>query len=291
MSSRKKDERIFKFKRKNLDYIYSKYNKRALVNPDPLVFLYDYPDPREREIVGLIASSLAYGRVKQILKDVSFLLDTMKPSLMNFKNSGSNIFFLKTFGPFKHRFTTGDDIAALLSGIKNVLEKYGSLENCFAAGYKNSGSNIIAGLEFFVTELSSCFENSRTYLLPAPSKGSACKRLNLYLRWMIRQDDVDPGGWTSVPASALFIPLDTHMYQICSAAGMTERKTADFKTVIEISENFRKINPEDPVKYDFALTRFGIREELDWSHLCEGLNESQNSSRLDAIRSIPPSRP
>ena len=102
---------------------------------------------------------------------------------------------------------------------------------------------------------------SLPFLLPFPEKGSACKRLNLFLRWMVRKDRVDPGGWDGVPASKLIVPLDTHMYGITRGLGFTERKSADLRTAIEATAAFRKIAPRDPVRYDFALTRPGIRRD------------------------------
>ena len=98
---------------------------------------------------------------------------------------------------------------------------------------------------------------------PSPERGSACKRINLFLRWMVRKDRVDPGGWDKVPRSMLIIPLDTHMYHICTGLNMTCRKSADMTTAVEITEAFRKIAPEDPVRYDFSLTRLGIRKDAD----------------------------
>jgi uncharacterized protein (TIGR02757 family) len=105
--------------------------------------------------------------------------------------------------------------------------------------------------------------DSKNSLLPSPDKGSACKRLNLFLRWMVREDAVDLGGWKGIPASKLIVPLDTHMYRICSSLNMTCRKPADMATALEITKYFRKISPEDPVRYDFAITRLGIRDDAE----------------------------
>ena len=247
--------------RDNLEALYDQYNHRSYVSPDPLQFLYDYPDSLDREIVGLIASSLAYGRVTQILKSVdeilceigepkNFLEKTTKPRLLNI------------FHGFKHRLTTGEEIASLLYGVGSVIKKYGSIEECFVSGISRGDENVIPGLVKLVGEIYVEAGCNLPYLLPDPIKGSACKRLNLYLRWMIRKDDVDPGGWEKVKPSQLLIPLDIHMFKICSMLGMTCRKQANLRTVLEITDAFRKINPEDPVKYDFAITRLGIREEL-----------------------------
>ncbi len=99
-----------------------------------------------------------------------------------------------------------------------------------------------------------------TMLLPSPGKGSACKRLNLFLRWMVRSDDVDPGGWSGVDAGKLIVPLDTHMHRMGLEVGLTRRKQADMQAALEVTRAFRTIAPEDPVRYDFALTRLGIHD-------------------------------
>jgi uncharacterized protein (TIGR02757 family) len=247
----------------HFDRLYDDYNKRDLVHPDPLEFLYLYTRKEDREIVGLLASSLAYGRVWQILKSVQKVLDPMGDSPRAFLEDGNKKYFLDVYSDFKHRFTTGEDIALLFSGAKKALEKYGSLEKCFDSSFKISHEDVVPALENFVRELSSEFPEKSTYLLPLPSRKSACKRLHLFLRWMVRKDEVDPGGWDSIPPSKLLIPLDTHMDKICCALSFTKNKNANARAVKEITESFKKINPKDPVKYDFSLTRFGIRDELD----------------------------
>ena len=245
-----------------LERLYSYYNHRKFVHPDPLEFLYDYPDPLERELVALIASSLAYGRVAQILKSVSVILEKMGESPRSFLLDSSSDSLASLFSGFKHRFTTGEEMSSMLSGVKTVIEEFGSLYLCFMAGYNGNHDNILPALSAFVEQIKG---NSRgkNSLLPSPDKGSACKRLNLFLRWMVRKDRVDPGGWNDVLKSKLIIPLDTHMYRICGGLEMTCRKQADMVTATEITRAFRKISPEDPVRYDFALTRLGIRNDAD----------------------------
>ncbi|MBW2558852.1 MAG: TIGR02757 family protein [Deltaproteobacteria bacterium] len=246
-----------------LEHLYEKYNRREFVHPDPLEFLYNYEDPLDREIVGLIASSLAYGRVSQILNSISIVLEKMTPSPSLFIEESSMESLLHTFYGFKHRFTTGDEITAMLFGIKNVITRHGSLHTCFKTGFINNGKSILPAITEFVGELSSEFNCRSNSLLPCPSKGSACKRLNLFLRWMVRRDDVDPGGWDDISSSKLVIPLDTHMHRICLSLGFTNRRQADMKTAIEITDAFRTMVPHDPVRYDFALTRLGIRKDTD----------------------------
>lgn len=255
--------------REKLDSLYAKYNKFELIHPDPLEFIYDYKLPEDQEIVALIASSLAYGRVAQILisakKVLSALGEHPKQTLLNadLEEIGQKLDF------FKHRFTTGQEIYLLLKGIKAVLDKHGSLKACFCRkdnSYLNRVSKFVLELNFF-------FDNKKSYLIPSPEDGSACKRLMLFLKWMIRKDEVDSGTWEDTDfIRELIIPLDTHMYYISNELGFTKRKSADLKTALEITKNFRKINPEDPTKYDFTLTRFGIRSDMQYQSLFDSIN-------------------
>ena len=244
--------------KKTLEDLYLTYNKREFVHPDPLESLYKYSALTDREIVGIIASSLAYGRVEQIIRSVSWVLDQMGPSPLRFLECSSNRSLKSTFSDFKHRFTTGDELASMLSGIKRVIERYGSLQRLFLQGLTDADETVIPALTILATQLRGNSNGRYNSLLPCPAKGSAMKRFNLFLRWMVRRDDVDLGGWTDVPAAKLIVPLDTHMHRISLALGLTQRKQADMKTAMEITRAFKKIAPEDPVRYDFALTRFGI---------------------------------
>jgi uncharacterized protein (TIGR02757 family) len=125
---------------------------------------------------------------------------------------------------------------------------------------------VIPALNFFATALT--VENSNPgHLIALPEKGSACKRMNLFLRWMVRKDRVDPGGWHGVPVSKLIIPLDTHMHKISLKLGFTAKQQANMNTALEITTGFRQIIPGDPVKYDFVLTRFGIRDDMNIDNL------------------------
>jgi uncharacterized protein (TIGR02757 family) len=242
--------------------LYEKYNHREFVHPDPLEFLYDYPDLRDREIVGLVASCLAYGAVRQILKSVASILRRME-SPFDFLRAAHRDSLVQTFKDFKHRFTTGEELATMLWGIKLALQKYDSLEACFVADLKPEHDTITPALTGFVKELSRPFESKPRSLLPSPDLGSACKRLNLFLRWMVRKDAVDPGGWDNVPQTKLVVPLDVHMHRISRQLGLTARRQANLRTAYEITAGFREIEPEDPVRYDFVLTRLGIRDDLD----------------------------
>ncbi len=252
--------------KKRIDDIFELYHHRKFVHPDPLEFLYAYPELRNRELVGLIASSLAYGRVSLMLKNISTVLDRMDHVPYDFLLSTSSKKIFTLFANFRHRFTTGEDIVWMLLGAKHMIRTYGSLYHGFLAGFRHTDDTVLPALSMFINKLTIFMPSNRKHLLPCPNKGSACKRLNLFLRWMVREDNVDPGGWSKVPPSKLIIPLDTHMHRIGRMLQLTMRKQADMRTAMEITHSFRKITPEDPVRYDFALTRLGIRKGMDNNH-------------------------
>ena len=248
-----------------LDLIYLQYNKRQFVNPDPLFFLYDYPEKKNREIVGFVAACCAYGRVEMIMKTVENILKKLKPSPFEYLMNNTEQDIKKDFKGFKYRFADETHLTNLLWGIRKILDRFSSLENCFYSGWLPKHDTVIPGLTFLSEQIS---ENKNTgHLLADPKKKSACKRSHLFLRWMVRKDNVDPGGWNKVNPCQLIIPLDTHMYKIGNMLGFTKRKSQDIKTALEITNGFKNISESDPVKYDFCLTRFGIRNELSMEHL------------------------
>ena len=249
------------FLKHQLDRLYSRFDSRSWVHPDPLEFLYRYAHTRDREIAALVASSLAYGRVAQILKSVSLVLKKMEDSPFFFLKNSSPADISNLFRDFRHRFTSGHDLSQVLIAVKKVLEKHGSLYFCFLSAYDPSQETVLPAITFLTDEIRSHMIDPRNSLLALPARGSACKRLNLFLRWMVRTDAVDPGGWPGVSASKLIIPLDTHMHRISLLLDLTEGKQANMKTAMEITRSFRRFAPEDPVRYDFALTRLGIRQE------------------------------
>lgn len=241
-----------------LEFLYDRYTLKSLVHPDPLEVLYRYPDVRDREIAGIIASSLAYGRVNQIIKSVDRVLLPMDCSPWEFITSGKIEEWSSVYRDFKHRFTTCEELISILSGIQRTISVFGSLDE--AMNYSMSKNKIfLNGLSCFVDLIKGESKNS---MLPSPSRGSACKRLMLYLRWMVRVDGVDPGGWFSLKNSDLIVPIDTHMHNISRRLGFTDRKNGDMKTAVEVTNAFKVMAPDDPVKYDFALTRFGIRDDM-----------------------------
>ena len=246
-----------------LEAQYERLNRRRYVHPDPLECLYGYDHPEDREIVALIAASLAYGQVRQILKSVFDLLGRLGASPCDYLMSETSERIYRDMSGFVHRFARDCHVTALLAGIQKVLSEHGSLHQCFTKCMSKEDATVFPALCRFAGALQNdCAYGSPGHLLACPEKGSACKRMNLFLRWMVRKDRVDPGGWFEIPAAKLIIPLDTHMFRICRSLKLTLRNQANMKTAIEITQAFSQWAPEDPVKYDFTLSRFGIRKEL-----------------------------
>jgi uncharacterized protein (TIGR02757 family) len=245
-----------------LEILYDAYHAKPFVHPDPVAFLYDYPDPKDREIVGMIAACLAYGRVGQILKSVSRVLEKMVPSPSIFLNQSTPNDILKTFDGFVHRFATGRHLSFLLVAIKALQTTHGSLNRLFLSGFSPRETTVANALKLFARQMVTAASGGTGHLIPLPERGSACKRLNLFLRWMVRCDAVDPGGWEGIPAGALIVPLDTHLHRLSRWMGFTTRKSPGMPAALEVTRRFRQICPADPVRYDFVLTRFGIREDL-----------------------------
>lgn len=232
-------------------------NRPEFIHPDPLEFVWRYKSAADREIVGLIAACLAYGNVTQILKSVEKVLSPMGNSPAAWLKKASSLVITKAFASFKHRFTTGEEMAVFLLNIKHALKKHGSLEKLFLKGYNEDEATLENAIYRFVNEFNAL--GCAPSLTPCPEHKSSFKRVNLYLRWMVRKDAVDPGVWAGVSPAKLLIPLDTHMRQVSMGMGITKRKDTSMKTAAEITAYFRRIEPADPVKYDFALTRAGIR--------------------------------
>ncbi len=277
-----------------VEQLYTRYNHREFIGPDPLQFVYRYSSPEDMEIVGFLAAQLAYGRVQQIEKSLTDLLGRMGNSPFEFVQNfdGSR---RKKLKDFKHRFTRGDDISDLLKLLQIVLSGYGSIEKFFARGYNPNDRNIIPALSKFCDSLLDIYaaeyaektSQGLKYLLCTPAKGSACKRLNLFLRWMVRGDDVDTGLWSSIDKAKLIVPVDVHMGRLCRILGLYNRKTVSLCAAVEITQNFAKIEPADPVKYDFALSRIGILEnctgkarekcrDCELSEFCLRVNDKQH---------------
>lgn len=251
---------IFSKKRAELlEEIYKYYDDSSFVHPDPLEFVLNCKKEEDREIVALIASSLAYGRVNIILSSVSRVLDPMGSSIRNYLLDCSKEEIAKPLRGFKHRFTTEEEMINFLYSIKKILMEYGSLKYAFKGLVKDNDLDYAPAVSAFSKLIYNYGGFQKCSLIPKPDLNSACKRVYLFLRWMIRKDGVDVGCWDGLEPSKLLIPLDTHMHSVAIKMGLTCAKSNSINTAREITAGFKLFSPLDPVKYDFALTRPGIR--------------------------------
>jgi uncharacterized protein (TIGR02757 family) len=235
---------------------------------DPVELPHRYPDAQDVEVAALLSAALAYGRVDLFKPRLTALLDSLGPRpALTARNSTPVELLARTDG-FSYRMTDARDVACLLYGAGAMLREHGSLGSAFAKHYRLEGS-VRGALGGFVDELCApdftpiTGRRSPTrrlkHLLPHPDRGSACKRLNLFLRWMVRgPDGVDFGLWREIPRAALIVPLDTHVHRIGRFIGLTRRKDLSWRTAEDITARLRHLDAEDPVRYDFALSHLGI---------------------------------
>lgn len=264
-------EAEMKLTRNRLDAIYEEWNRPEYISPDPLETLAAYPELQDREIAALLAASMAYGRVSALLLPLRKVLAVMGDSPASYVREKSEDNIAADLDGIVHRFARSSHLAGLLAGAGAVVRRYGSLETAFLKGYRQE-TDVIDGLSVLTGAIRKESSGDPGHLLAIPGRGSACKRLLLFLRWMVRRDSVDPGGWDSVSPSDLLLPLDTWTYRISIRAGWTKRRSADLRTVREVSRALSLINPEDPIRYDFAISRFGIRSSLNLDELFSGAN-------------------
>jgi uncharacterized protein (TIGR02757 family) len=234
---------------------------------DPVELVHRYTDPLDVEIAGLLCAALAYGRVDLFKPRLSALLEALGPSPAAVARDAGPTELLARAAGFSYRMTGPRDVACLLYGAGRILREHGSIGAFFAAAYRERKS-VKEALAALVDELCGADftpilgqegpTRRLKHLVPHPSRGSACKRLNLYLRWMVRgPDGVDFGLW-DVPAEALVVPLDTHVHRIGRFVGLTARKDLSWKTAEDVTARLRQLDPGDPVRFDFALSHLGI---------------------------------
>lgn len=240
-----------------LEQLYARFNDRRLVPPDPLASLYRYDDVRDREIAGLLAAGLAYGNVKSICVSVERIVTRLGPSPRRLIESVSAGELAARIGTFRHRWTTGEEVANLLLAARGVCAAEGSLGTSMRKQLRDGDTDIQPALIRWHAGLVAAGLDPKNSLLPDPSKSSASKRTHLYLRWMVRCDAVDPGGWDVSPR-LLLMPVDVHVHRIGRLLRYTRRRNADLRTAREITRGFRRIAPDDPVRFDFALTRLPL---------------------------------
>lgn len=250
--------------KERLEFHYRAFDKTTL-SPDPVEFPHRYNADRDIEISAFLSSVFAYGGITQIMKTLASLFAMMGSSPFEYLIRRRKSAYNKD--NIYHRFYTTDDIEVLLSTLSDVLINYGSIGNMFTEGYNSSDTNISGSLENFSQKFTTFLADSQSgithglkHILPAPSSGSACKRMNLFLRWMVRKDEIDFGIWNNIPPSKLIIPVDVHIARIAAQLGLTKRKNINWKMAEEITSYLSLYDSTDPVKYDFALCHIGMRK-------------------------------
>jgi uncharacterized protein (TIGR02757 family) len=250
-----------------LDRLYESFNAPDSA-ADPIQIVRRYDRLEDREIVAFVAAGLAFGRVASVMASIAAVCGVMGPSPSAFVRAFDPIDNGRALQPLVHRWTRGRDFVALLWVLRQMLEQHGSLERCFAAGLRPDAEDVGPALESFsagarATPLRPAYGRVPRppgvfYFFARPSTGAACKRLNLFLRWMVRRDAIDPGGWRLVSPRQLIVPLDTHTIRTGRCLALTRRATPGWRMAVEITAALRQLDPDDPVRYDFALCHLGM---------------------------------
>ncbi len=246
-----------------LEQLYRDVDWVARADRDAIRFPLRYEDPADREVVALFAACMAYGRVDLFSPWVEWALERMGNSPAQFIKGFDLGTQGHTFDGFRYRFNRARDVVAFCVATRSRLAEHGSLRACFAAGFTPGDGDVGPALERFVDrylgeDLSAVFPRNRLsygyrHWFTRPSTGGACKRLLLYLRWMVRREPPDFGLWVEIPPAALLMPVDTHIENMARSIGLTTRRTRNWKMSEEITARLRMLDPQDPVKYDFAL--------------------------------------
>jgi uncharacterized protein (TIGR02757 family) len=238
----------------------------STIEPDPLQLVLRYEEPLDQEVAGILAAAFAYGRASTVVANVAVVLARMTPSPFEYLRHFDRAEAVRRFAGFSHRFQKTPELVDLLERLAEVIRMHGSLGELFRACYDASDRDIGPSLVRFtaacIGRSNDAVRDSRakhlSYLLTSPADGSACKRMNLYLRWMVRRTAPDLGLWTFVDPAKLVMPLDTHIHRIATFLGLSDRKAADWKAAREVTDRLAVFDPTDPVRYDFALCRLGI---------------------------------
>jgi len=246
-----------------LERLYRDFDWTARIEKDAIQFPLRYADPADREVAALLTACLAYGRVDLFGPWIDWALARMAPAPHRFILGFDPEKDGPRFDGFRYRFNRPRDLAAFCLATQRILLGHGSLRACFLSGYAEAAPDVGPALERFVQafrsqDLRPIFPRGRLsrgyrHLFPLPSRGGPCKRLHLFLRWMVRREPPDFGLWREVSPAKLLIPVDTHVENMSRAVGLTRRKSRTWRMAVEITKRLRLLDPSDPVKYDFAL--------------------------------------
>lgn len=240
-----------------LDELQKKYETEDFIKDDPIRFSHRFKDKKDIEIAGFIASMIAYGQRTVFVKKLDELFKIAQDEPYNFIMN----FEPKILGNFNYRFGKPQDFAMIFEVLKKLYSEGSSLEELFKYGYETHENRFIPVSDYFYSNVAE-HTGGFSAMIPDANKGSAMKKMCMYMRWMVRKSAVDMGIWHFIPKSELLIPLDTHVARISRELGLLTRKQNDFKAVVELSNNLKKLCPEDPIKYDFALFGYGINHPV-----------------------------
>lgn len=236
-----------------------RFNNRSFIVDDPVSIPHKFSRKEDIEIAGFLTALISWGNRRAILKSASDLMQLMENQPFEFiSNAGDSD--LKKLTKFYYRTFNASDLLFLVEALKHLYCEKGGMEQVACNSFNQTGTvkGMITGIREEMLKAPHLPRSEKH--LANPMKGSAAKRINMFLRWMVRDDEngVDFGLWKKIPASALMIPLDLHTGRIARKLGLLQRKQDDWKAVEELTSNLRKLDPEDPVKYDYALFGIGI---------------------------------
>lgn len=239
-----------------LDELAEKYENKIFIETDPIQTVHKYIKKEDIEISAFLASLFAYGSRKVFIPKLNYLFTKMGKSPLEYVKKGD----FSSLKGFNYRFGKENDILGILKVLNKLYNSGETLETLFKYGYETIGT--VAGMfeivtDYFYSDVKDVGEGFY-FMVANPRNGGAMKRMCMFLRWMVRKSDVDLGIWDFIPTSELFIPLDTHVAKISREMGLLTRKSNDFKAVIELTNNLKKYDSNDPVKYDFAIYGKGI---------------------------------
>src|SRR5262245_35215400 len=250
-----------------LDRLYADFNAPDSA-ADPIQIVRRFPRDDDRETVGFVAASLAFGRVTSVLQSIERVLAVMGPQPAAYVRGFDPRRDGPAFRGIVHRWTREADIVALLWLMRQMIDRAGSIEGFFLDQHDRSARDVGGALDRFSTramalDLKAAYGRvpkraGVCYFFPRPSAGSACKRLNLFLRWMVRRDALDLGVWRRVSPATLIVPLDTHVIRVGRCLRLTEYTTPGWRMARDITASLRDLDPDDPVKYDYALCHLGM---------------------------------
>ena len=243
-----------------LDNLVTKYETPDFIKDDPIIFSHKFSSKKDIEIAGFIASLVAYGQRPVFIKKLNtLLLDIAKAEPHNFILNFDPVIL----GDFNYRFGKPEDFAQIFTIMRELYTKDGGLEELFKFCYEKGKPERLfqTVTDYFYSRADENAGQGFYFMIPNPAKGGAMKRMSMFLRWMVRKGPVDFGIWDFMPPSELLIPLDVHVARISREMGLLTRKQNDFKAVIELTNNLKKFDPQDPVKYDFAMFGFGVNNK------------------------------